>query len=188
MFLRTVLAIALHNDLTDVAYSQKLFGPNLVTDNTDKKILHSASSLNLTGGSQPSPSAGKLEYYYSLTAIKSKYMFWQEPDKLFMAELGFENIPAFKCINGRDVSNVFRANTNVGLLNTRSHTFHVAQGANIVTEIQVDGPVEDDQNGCVDGLTISQHHISEFVPTGGLPGGPSYAGNAAPAPAAAGTK
>jgi hypothetical protein len=172
-FLKNILLIAEHNNLADVAYTQSIFGPNLTADSDGSKDWHPASGLKLNDNGAGAQPTGDMQYYYALMPMKSRLTFWKNSDDLFMAELGFENIPAFLCIGGKDIATVFHSDENVGLLDTHSHTFHVSQGPNMVTEIKVDGPVEGDEGGCVKGLTIMQHHMSEFVPSGGIGGGPS---------------
>ena len=160
-FLARMLAIAKHNNLTDVAFTQSVFGPNVVSDKDGHKDVHSTSGLDLIGSGPGTIAVPGMTYYYSLSAMKGALNLWQD-DPLFVGEFSIHGIDKYMCIEGGDVSNVFRADPDVGLV--ASHTFHVAQSANSVTQIEISGPVEEDQKGCINSITITQKHMSEYVP------------------------
>jgi hypothetical protein len=162
-FLARMLAVAKHNNLADVAFTQSVFGPNVQADKDGHKDLHPSSGLDLIGSGPGTIAVRELKYYYSIAPIKNALNLWRA-DPLFVGEFGITGIDKYMCINGRDVSNVFRSDPNVGLVNPGSHTFNVAQAANAVTQIKISGPVEDDQPGCVTSVTITEKHMSEFVP------------------------
>jgi hypothetical protein len=168
VFLGRVLAIAEHNDLKDIAFTRKALGPNIVADTDGNKDLHDASMLDFTGTGSGRQVVQGFSYYYTTVPLKPGLAFWRSPDPLFIAELGLEGVDKYRCINGLDISDVFHADPNVGMVNPRLHIFHVAQGANTETMIQVQGPVEGDQTGCVTKLIIFEHKLSDFIPPGSI--------------------
>jgi hypothetical protein len=166
VFLGRVLVLAQHNDLGDVEFSRRVFGPNIVNDSDGEKAMHNAGTLDLTGQGPNRQNFTNFTYYYITKPLKNGLAFWKGDDPLFVAELGFSGIDEFHCIAGADIAAVFHSDPNVGLVNPGQRVFHIAQSANIVTEIAVDGPVEGDQRGCVKSLTIRQHKMSEYIPEG----------------------